>query len=496
MARSIMIQGTMSNAGKSILTAGLCRIFKQDGYSVAPFKSQNMSLNSFITADGGEMGRAQVVQAEACGIEPTVEMNPILLKPVTNKGSQIIVHGRARGVITAKEHFATRANLLPEVEKAFDSLAAKHDIIVIEGAGSAAEINLRGDDIVNMGLAKLVNAPVLLAGDIDRGGVFAQLYGTCALLPEDERALIRGLIVNKFRGDVSLFDDGVVQLEQLTGKPVLGVVPYLNIDIDDEDSLSERFTPSRPADGQNGDIAVIRLPKVSNFTDFTALGATDGFSVRYVEHARDLGEPDLLVIPGTRNTIADLRWMRERGLDDSILRHVSRGGFLVGICGGYQMLGKTISDPEGVEGGGTVDGLGLLPVNTVFREEKHQTRVAGTILDSTGAFAAATGAKVEGYEIHMGESQLDEGASPWIRLADGSLDGAWEGNVYGTYLHGVFDSIQARTALLSALGVGSETDPMDYAAYRERQYDLLADGLRAALDLDRIYEIIFESETK
>lgn len=496
MARSIMIQGTMSNAGKSILTAGLCRIFKQDGYSVAPFKSQNMSLNSFITTAGGEMGRAQVVQAEACGIEPTVEMNPILLKPVTNQGSQIIVHGRARGIVTAKEHFATRANLLPEVVKAFNSLSARHDIIVIEGAGSAAEINLRGDDIVNMGLAKVLNAPVLLAGDIDRGGVFAQLYGTCALLPEDERALIRGLIVNKFRGDVSLFDEGIVLLEEITGKPVLGVVPYLNIDIDDEDSLSERFSPSRPTDGQNGDIAVIRLPKVSNFTDFTALGATDGFSVRYVEHARDLGEPDLLVIPGTRNTIADLKWMRERGLDTAISRHVDRGGFLVGICGGYQMLGRTISDPEGVEGGGTVEGLNLLPITTVFRQEKHQTRVAGTVLNSSGAFSSSTGAKVEGYEIHMGESHLEDGANAWIRLADGSLDGAWQGNVYGTYLHGVFDSVQARTALLNALGVGSETNPIDYAAYREHQYDLLADGVRAALDLDKIYEIIFEAEAK
>jgi adenosylcobyric acid synthase len=486
-----MIQGTMSNAGKSIIATGLCRIFAQDGYRVAPFKSQNMALNSFITADGGEMGRAQVVQAEACGLEPIVAMNPTLLKPVSDAGSQVIVNGRARATMTASEYFVIRNSLVPEIMAGYESLARGNDIIVIEGAGSPAEINLRNGDIVNMGLAKLVDAPVLLVGDIDRGGVFAQLVGTCVLLPDDEKERIHGFILNKFRGDVTLLADGLGQLRQLTGKPTLGVVPYLSLDIDDEDSLSERLH-TRAADPGYGsrDIAVIRLPRVSNFTDFTALGATPGLAVRYVDAPQQLGDPDLLIIPGTRNTIADLRWLRETGLDQAIISRAGSGRLIFGICGGYQMLCQSIADPEGVEGGETVPGLGLLPVVTRFQPSKHQTRVSGTVLNVAGPLAVLSGALVKGYVIHLGESMLLAGAAPFIRLEDGTLDGCWQGSVCGSYLHGLFDSTSVRQAVLSMLGLPAIAGLADYAEHRERQYDLLADALRASLDIDRIYQLM------
>ena len=313
MALNIMLQGTMSNAGKSLLAAALCRIFRQDGYHVAPFKSQNMALNSFITKDGGEMGRAQVVQAEACGLEPDVRMNPILLKPTTDVGSQVIVNGQVRGNMRAMEYYAKKREFLPDVMRAYESLAAENDVIVIEGAGSPAEINLKQDDFVNMGLAKLVDAPVLLIGDIDRGGVFAQLFGTIALLEPDERARVKGTIINKFRGDRTILEPGLRQLEALCGVPVAGVVPYAQVDIDDEDSLSARFTKDTAR--KLLDIAVIRLPRISNFTDFSPFERYEGVSVRYVDRVSALGAPDLILLPGTKSTIADLQWLRESGLE-------------------------------------------------------------------------------------------------------------------------------------------------------------------------------------
>ena len=319
----------MSNAGKSILVAGLCRVFKQDGYRVAPFKSQNMALNSFITHEGLEMGRAQVVQAEACGVEPSVLMNPILLKPVTDMGSQVIVNGEVIGNMKAAEYFAMKKKLVPDVMKAFETLSTENDIIVIEGAGSPAEINLKSDDIVNMGMAKLVKAPVLLVGDVDRGGVFAQLYGTIALLEKDEQDMIKAMVINKFRGDVDILRPGIEMLEKITGNPSAGVLPYLNVDIEDEDSLSERFRNYRPA---KIDIAVVRLPRISNFTDFTVLEATSGVSVRYITSTRELKNPDMVVIPGTKNTISDLLWLRQCGLETAIKKLVSNGTVLIGIC--------------------------------------------------------------------------------------------------------------------------------------------------------------------
>ena len=321
MAKVIMIQGTMSNAGKSLLAAGLCRIFHQDGYRVAPFKSQNMALNSFITREGLEMGRAQVMQAEAAGIEPSVLMNPILLKPTNDTGSQVIVNGEVLGNMSAREYFSHKKELIPDIMKAYHALEEQYDIIVIEGAGSPAEINLKADDIVNMGMAKLVDAPVLLVGDIDRGGVFAQLYGTVELLEPDERDRIKGLIINKFRGDKTILDPGIAILEAKSGIDVVGVAPYLHIDVEDEDSLSERLEFRGNGEAATLiDIAVIRLPHISNFTDFNIWENIEGVSLRYVTRVCDLGSPDMIILPGTKNTIADLRWLRESGMEAAVLR--------------------------------------------------------------------------------------------------------------------------------------------------------------------------------
>ena len=359
-AKRIMVQGTMSGAGKSLLCAALCRIFAQDGYRVAPFKSQNMALNSFVTRDGLEMGRAQVVQAQAAGVEPNVRMNPILLKPSSDTGSQVIVGGEVRGQMSAAAYFKMKRQLIPEILAAFDSLSEEADIVVIEGAGSPAEINLKADDIVNMGLAKLVDAPVLLAGDIDRGGVFAQLYGTVALLEPEERARIAGLVINKFRGDVDILRPGLAMLEEKTGLPVLGVVPYLHVEIEDEDSLSERLNARDAV--KPLDVAVIRLPHISNFTDFIPLEQHELLGVRYVQRARELGAPDLVILPGTKNTMEDLLWLRQSGLEAAVRKLAQAQTPVLGVCGGYQMLGQTLDDPAGTESGKPLSlaGLGLL----------------------------------------------------------------------------------------------------------------------------------------
>ncbi len=495
MAKSIMIQGTMSNAGKSLLTAGLCRVFKQDGYSVAPFKSQNMALNSFITKDGLEMGRAQVVQAEACGIEPDVLMNPILLKPVTNMGSQVIVRGEVLGNMGAADYYKLKEKLVPEITAAYEELASKYDIIVLEGAGSPAEININSADMVNMGMARIARSPVLLAGDIDRGGVFAQLYGTVELLEKEERDYIKGLIINKFRGDVEILRPGLKMLEDICKKPVLGVMPMIRVDIDDEDSLSERLT--RKDGGGILDVAVVRLPKISNFTDFAALEATDGITVRYVREPKELGQPDMIIIPGTKNTISDLRWLRQSGVEAAIKQRVSGGCVLVGICGGYQMLGQRIDDPLGTEGGGSIDGMGLLPANTEFFDEKRRVQISGTILETGGILEGLSSRNVEGYEIHMGKTTLLEGAKPLLRLESGEIDGCQNRNVYGCYLHGFFDSEDCRRGIVNALckkrGISPESiEVFDIKKYKEAQYDILADAVRESLDMKSVYRILEE----
>ena len=495
-----MVQGTMSNAGKSLLAAGLCRIFKQDGYRVAPFKSQNMALNSFITKEGLEMGRAQVMQAEAAGIEPSVLMNPILLKPTNDVGSQVIVNGEVLGTMSARDYFAYKKKLVPDIMKAFDVLAAENDIIVIEGAGSPAEINLKKEDIVNMGMAKMAKAPVLLVGDIDRGGVFAQLYGTVELLEEDERKMIKGLIINKFRGDKTILDPGVEMLESKCRIPVVGVAPYLNIQVEDEDSLTERF--DRPQEVGMIDMAVIRVPRISNFTDFNPLESIPGVSLRYVQHPSDLKNSDVIFLPGTKNTMDDLKWLRESGMEALILKAAASGTLIFGVCGGYQMLGETLSDPHGVEAGGSMRGMGLLPMDTVFAEKKTRTQVTGRFLSLEGDYAPLKDVEFTGYEIHMGESTWKEGASASTFTKDTvtgneKREGTFYHNICGTYVHGIFDKEEVALGLVKAVGDKkgidvSEMEGVDFAAFKETQYDILAAELRKHLDMKKIYEILDE----
>lgn len=508
MAKKIMIQGTMSNAGKSLLSAGLCRIFKEDGYRVAPFKSQNMALNSFITKDGLEMGRAQAMQAEACGEEPSVYMNPILLKPVTDMGSQVIVNGEVRFNMGAVPYFQYRKQLIPDILYALEQLEKQYDIIVIEGAGSPAEINLKKDDIVNMGLAKMAKAPVLLAGDIDRGGVFAQLVGTLTLLEKEERAFVKGLIINKFRGDKKILDPGVDMLKRYTDIPVLGVVPYMQVDIEEEDSLSERLE-KKTGSGEI-DIAVIRFPKISNYTDFHPLELMEHCFVRYVTSAAELKNPDIVMLPGTKNTIEDLKWMRQSGLEGAILRLVQRKTLLFGICGGYQMLGEYLEDPLGVEGGGSIRGMGLLPIITQFGQQKTRVQVKGAIEALAGPYEELSGAEVKGYEIHMGTSRIcgEMGADPAVRERSGAFsklldgtdkkrDGFYKENVCGTYIHGIFDSVgmqgRLRDLLYRRKGIAqSSKDMVSFRDYKEKQYEMLAKSLRQCLDMKMIRQILEE----
>lgn len=479
-----MLQGTMSNVGKSLLTAALCRIFRQDGYSAAPFKSQNMALNSYITRDGLEIGRAQAMQAEAAGLEPSVLMNPILLKPTTDVGSQVIVNGKVRGNMRAAEYFKHKKELIPDILAAYNSLAEQHDIIVIEGAGSAAELNLKADDIVNMGLAKLVDAPVLLVGDIDRGGIFAQLLGTLMLIEDEERTRIKGLIVNKFRGDKAIFQSGADILEKRGGVPVAGVIPYIKCDIEDEDSLSDKLGNG----SVNGiiDIAVIRLPHISNYTDFDVFLQYGGVSVRYVTKYAELGEPDMIVIPGTKSTIADMRWLRESGFEAAIKKAVGRVP-VFGICGGYQMLGKKITDPVNSEGGGVIEGMGLLDTETVFSAEKHQTQTSGNFAQIGGVLSALSGLKFTGYEIHMGETVSRE--TPLL-----DCGGAYSDSVYGCYIHGIFDAPEVSAAVVKTLyerrGLHFDGTGIDRRAYKEKQFDILADEVRKNLDMELIYKIL------
>ncbi len=522
-AKAIMIQGTMSNAGKSLLAAGLCRIFRQDGYRVAPFKAQNMALNSFITKEGLEMGRAQVVQAEAAGIEPSVLMNPVLLKPTNDTASQVIVNGEVLANMSAKEYYQRKREIVPEIRRAYETLASQYDIIVIEGAGSPAEINLQENDVVNMFMAHLAKAPVLLAGDIDRGGVFASLVGTMLLFSPEDRAMVKATLINKFRGDKTILQPGLDMLEEKIGIPAVGVIPYLHVDIDDEDSLTERF--SRKKEIGLIDIAVIRLPRISNFTDFNVLECAPGITLRYVDRLAELGDPDMILLPGTKNTMADLIWMRESGIEAAVLKQAARGKIVFGICGGFQMLGCELSDPCGVEHGGAMKGMGLLPIVTEFEEEKTRTQVSGRFADSVcGELSDLSGITFSGYEIHMGKTTLLSGdggeekprpltgnlqvtgtrtpcnveaASPEEggRKTEERLSGLCCGNIYGSYIHGIFDEEAVVKTVVSALyrskGLSeSAVASMDLAGYKQRQYDLLAQAMRENLDMDMLYRIL------
>ena len=492
MAKAIMIQGTMSNAGKSFLAAGLCRLFQRDGFRVAPFKSQNMALNSYVTADGCEIGRAQAVQAEACGLLPDVRMNPILLKPVTDMGSQVILMGKSAGIMKADEYYRKKKEYIPLIRDAYESLAAENDIIVIEGAGSPVELNLKENDIVNMGMAEIADSPVILVGDIDRGGVFAQLYGTCALLEPHEKERIVGLIINKFRGDIGLLTGGLETLEQLTGKRVLGVVPYMDVRMEAEDSLADCLQEKPSGDGTPAgiDIAVIRFPRISNFTDFQPLSGEPGVRVRYVGTMDELGSPDLIILPGTRSTMKDLGWFRECGLMEAVLGIHGKGTPVLGICGGYQMLGTRIEDPDGQEGSGFMAGLCLLPAVTVFKAEKVTRQAAGRT--AVTGILSLDGLPLEGYEVHQGRT-FSDGASPFAVL-DGAADGCVSGLVFGTYLHGLFDSDPFRRSFLEWLavrkGVSLPDSGLNYRTGRGRQYDRAAEILRSSIDLEAVYRFM------
>ncbi len=492
-AARLMVQGTSSSAGKSVLVTGLCRLYARRGLRVAPFKAQNMALNSFVTPDGGEIGRSQAVQAEACGILPTVAMNPVLLKPNSDHRSQVVVNGRVSATLNAKEYYAWRHTLIPTVRNAFESLAGAHDLVIIEGAGSPAEINLRENDLVNMGMAAMADSPVILVGDIERGGVFASLYGTVALLEPEERARIRGFVVNRFRGDMSILEPGLRQLESLARIPVLGVLPYRDIRIEEEDSLAERLGAARAAGPGDPDIALIRLPRMANFTDFGIFDMLPGVVLRYVPPGEPFGEPDMVIIPGSKSTIADMATLHKTGASAMIREYRAKGGVVAGICGGYQMLGVSIADPDRSESEQEgIQGLGFLDVRTVFGVRKRIVRTAGEVLPAKGLFAGAGGLPVEGYEIHMGRTTRLSNASPLLRLTDGSPEGAIspDGQVFGIYMHGVFDSFPIARALADelrrrrGLALPAWTPPFaTYSAYRLAQYDRLADMLEEHLDM-------------
>ena len=478
-AKSIMIQGTMSSVGKSMITAGICRVFMQDGYIVSPFKSQNMALNSFITKDGKEMGRAQVVQAKACGKIPDVRMNPILLKPSTKMGAQVILNGKSIGNYNSVEYHKIKGELKTNIQTAYDSLAKENDIIVIEGAGSTAEINLQENDIVNMGLAKMIKSPVILVGDIDRGGVFAQIYGTCELVKPEENELIMGIVINKFRGDIEHFKNGIEMIENLTRKKVLGVVPYFNLDIEDEDSVSEKLQSGDQI--KDIDIVIIKLPRMSNFTDFDIFSNFDNVSIRYVDDIKKMKNPDMIILPGTKNTIEDFLWLKTSGMESIIKKHVSIGGVLFGICGGYQMLGEKIQDLAEVENGGEVEGLGYIKMNTIFKKKKHTVQKSGVFQGIEGIFHTLNQKKFDGYEIHNGESSITKVISS-------------NKNVYGTYVHGIFDSGEIAETILHALakkkGIKLNLQSFDYEKHKEKELDKLADIIRNSLNIEKIYEIL------
>ena len=495
-----MIQGTASGAGKSVVVTALCRIFKQDGFRVAPFKSQNMALNSFVTRNGEEMGRAQVVQAEAAGLEPGVDMNPILLKPEANSRCQVVVCGKPAMTVAAGEYGRQAHKLLPVVKESLNRLRSAYDIVVIEGAGSPAEINIKENEIVNMRIARMAEAPVLLVGDIDRGGVFASLVGTLALLDEAEKDYVKGFIINKFRGDIALLQPGLDYLEKYTSRPVIGVIPYYHhILIPQEDSVYLGEGVKAVNAGEKIDIAVIHLPRLSNSTDFEPLQQEAGVEVRYVGARDELGSPDAIIIPGSKSTIADLDYLWQSGLAESIVQQARSGTPVVGICGGFQMLGKEIKDPHSVESDqeGTV-GLGLLDTITIFEPQKTTSQVRAKVLSNEGLMEGLQGEEVTGYEIHMGQT-IGDNTSPLFSVTQGAegqvdyIDGAAApgGFIFGSYLHGLFDNANFRHAFLSRLRQrkGFPVTPGQSTASREEQYDKLADVFRHSLNMKLVYRI-------
>lgn len=495
-----MVQGTASHVGKSLLTAALCRILRERGLSVAPFKAQNMALNSFVTADGGEIGRAQAFQAEAAGIAPTVDMNPVLLKPSGESRSQVIIHGRVHSVMSARDYQGFRREAARYVLESYERLAGRYDAVVIEGAGSPAEINLRDGDIANMGMAAMADSPVVLVGDIDRGGVFAAFVGTLELLEPAERRRVKGLVINKFRGDASLLEGAVGFVEERTGVPVLGVVPWFDRrGLPDEDGVAVEgpFAQGRGATagaaGGTVVVAVVRLPRISNFTDFDPFTVEDDVELRYVDDAAALAGADLVVLPGSKNTIEDLVWLRGRGLCGAIREHARRGGMVAGVCGGLQMLGRSVEDPSGVESGGRCEGLGLVEGRTRMLEVKKTVHASGEV-DMSGVWPGAGRYEVAGYEIHMGETTV-MGCRPFAVVGgreEGFVSG--DGSVWGTYIHGLFDGDGFRRALVNELRRRKGLAPLRsggrWGRERAAAVERLSRLVESAIDVDKILEIM------
>ena len=486
-----MFVGTCSDAGKSVINAAFCRIFKQDGYSPAPFKAQNMSLNSYSTIDGGEMGRAQVVQAEACCIEPHTDMNPVLLKPTSDKGSQVVLNGRPIGNMSAKDYFGMKLQkeeLFKEAVAAFSRLESKYNPIVLEGAGSISEINLRDRDITNMRMAIKAGADTYLVADIDRGGVFGSVYGTIALLTEEERKRIKGVIINKFRGDISLFDEGRKIIEDLTGVPVVGVVPYFsNIKIEEEDSVVLERKMRTYSSGKIN-VAIILLKRMSNFTDFDVLEMDPRFNPYYTNNPEDIEKADIILLPGSKNTLADLQHLRANGVADVIVKCFKNGKKVIGICGGYQMMGARLEDPDALEGNiPVIPGLGLLPQCTVIELEKITKQSNFSFLNGKNPETKSC----KGYEIHMGRTTIigDAPQKPVALLEDGRTDGYYLGpNCWGSYMHGILDNTDVLNHLAEGFDKNPVNDNFDYATFKNEQYDKLADWVRQHVDMDYIYK--------
>jgi adenosylcobyric acid synthase len=496
----LVVLGTSSSVGKSLLVAGLCHLFARRGVKVAPYKAQNMSNNAAVCPDGSEIGRAQYTQALASGLEPHVDMNPVLIKPEADSRSQVVVMGRAWQTLDAREYYPKKEILWKEVTGALDRLREQYELVIVEGAGSAAELNLKAGDIVNMAIARYANAPVLLAGDIDRGGIFAQLIGTVWLLESEERELVKGLLVNKFRGDISLFADGVKILEEKSDVPVLGVVPYLHdLFIPEEDAVALENPFERPvATAEEIEIVVAHLPRIANFDDFDPLAAEPGVRVRYVDSPEQVGNPDAIIIPGTKSTVNDLEWLRSQGFEKVIQKHAQNGGAVAGICGGYQMLGNIVHDPDHVESKlDSAPGLGLLPIETVFAGDKATHQASGQVRNGPGWFSNLEGQTVMGYEIHMGRTnsrsswlEISKRSGASVQVLDGSASG--DGKVWGCYVHGLFANQNLRRAWLKDLGWNEEKASQNenpFAASLTR----LADTLESTLDMELLEKILWES---
>ena len=490
--RNIMIVGTSSGAGKSITVAGLCRALTKDGLKVSPFKSQNMALNSFVTKSGLEMGRAQVVQAAACKIDPEAYMNPILLKPTTDRKIQVIVNGKSIGNMSGIEYGKFKTSLKPEIMKSYNYIKENYDISVIEGAGSPVEINIKGEDIANMKMAEMADAPVILVADIDRGGVFASIYGTIMLMPPEERARVKGVIINKFRGDVNILKPGLKEIEDLTGVPVIGVMPYSNIDIEDEDSVTERFKKLQGKKGIN--ISVIKLRHISNFTDIDALRIVEDVNIKYITSADEMGEEDIIVIPGTKNTIDDLKEIKDNGIATEIIKASKNGKVVIGICGGFQMMGEKIKDPYGIESEiKEIPGLGLLELETIMEKEKNTLQYEGELKDCFGILEGLDGEKVKGYEIHQGVTLGDEKKVTKDERVVAVVKGD---NIFATYLHGIFDNEKVTRTILNKVrekkGIETQVEGITFDEYRERELDKLEKIFRENIDMEKIYKILGE----